>query len=161
MGKSCIDGRTNFYDEKRNGRPSVITQDFVQRVEKQVKDNRRLMISLLSDEFSQTPRNIRQWIPKILTSVHKNQRFVSALSFLERYSGEGDDIQSNRHRLQNMDVIRYTGSNNTSKQQSIEWQYSTAPKKVKSKQTISVWKIMRTVFSDRKRLWIFCFILTQ
>ncbi|CAL1296792.1 unnamed protein product [Larinioides sclopetarius] len=45
------DGRTNIHDEERRWRPSVITDDLIQKVDSKVKKNRRCTISSLSEEF--------------------------------------------------------------------------------------------------------------
>ncbi|GBN64805.1 hypothetical protein AVEN_103678-1 [Araneus ventricosus] len=42
------DSRTKVYDEERSGRPSVITEDLVQKVHGKVRDDRSLTISLTS-----------------------------------------------------------------------------------------------------------------
>ncbi|GBO19520.1 hypothetical protein AVEN_272905-1 [Araneus ventricosus] len=50
------DGRTN--DEERNERPSVITEDLVQKVDGKVRENRCLTISSLSNEFPKVSRTV-------------------------------------------------------------------------------------------------------
>uniref|UniRef100_A0A1B6GKI0 Mos1 transposase HTH domain-containing protein n=1 Tax=Cuerna arida TaxID=1464854 RepID=A0A1B6GKI0_9HEMI len=45
------DGRTNVHDEERSGRPSVITDDLIQKVDCKVKENRRFTISSLAENF--------------------------------------------------------------------------------------------------------------
>ncbi|GBN25841.1 hypothetical protein AVEN_58854-1 [Araneus ventricosus] len=52
------DGRTNAHYEERSGRPSVTTEDFVQKVDAKVRENRRLTISSLSNEFPQVSRSV-------------------------------------------------------------------------------------------------------
>lgn len=42
------DGCHNVQDEKRTGRPSVINEDLLQQVDRQVRENRHFTISLLS-----------------------------------------------------------------------------------------------------------------
>ncbi|GBM53224.1 hypothetical protein AVEN_14243-1 [Araneus ventricosus] len=42
-----------MYDEERSRRPSVITEDLVQKVDGEVLENRRFTISTLSNEFPQ------------------------------------------------------------------------------------------------------------
>ncbi|GBL96704.1 hypothetical protein AVEN_111844-1 [Araneus ventricosus] len=44
-------GHTNVYDEERNGRPSVITEDLVKKVDGKVRENRRFTISSLPSDF--------------------------------------------------------------------------------------------------------------
>ena len=51
------DGRKNVHDEELSGRQSVISEDFLQKVEK-VKLNRRFTISSLSEEFPQVSHSV-------------------------------------------------------------------------------------------------------
>lgn len=156
------DGRQNVHDEERHGRPSVITEDLVQKVDEKVRENRRFTISSLSEEFPQVSISVvyeivterlnyrklcSRWVPKMLTEVHKTKRLGSALTFLERYDVKGDEILS---QIVTGDETWVAYVTPESKQQSMEWRHSTSPKKVKFKQTISARKIMCTVFWDRK-----------
>jgi len=45
------DGRTNIHDEEQSGRPSVVTDDLIKKVDSKVKENRRFTISSLSEEL--------------------------------------------------------------------------------------------------------------
>lgn len=156
------DGRTNVHDEERSGRPSVINEDFVQKVDAKVRENRRFTISSLSDCFPQYSRSVlyhivtenlnyrklcSRWVPKMLTHLHKTQRLGSALTFLERYHNEGEDFLN---QIVTGDETWVAYVTPESKQQSMEWRHSSSPKRVKFKQTISARKIMCTVFWDRK-----------
>jgi hypothetical protein len=47
------EGRTNVYDEKRCGRPSVVNDDLVQSVDQKMCKTWRFPISELSCEFPQ------------------------------------------------------------------------------------------------------------
>ncbi|GBM99835.1 hypothetical protein AVEN_4741-1 [Araneus ventricosus] len=51
------DGRTNVHNEGGSGRPSVITEDLAQKVHGKVRENRRLTISSLSNEFPQVSKS--------------------------------------------------------------------------------------------------------
>jgi transposase len=61
MSEKCVmewcrkfcDGRTDVHDEGGQGRPSLVTDDLVQRVDEVVCERRRFTISELSLEFSQ------------------------------------------------------------------------------------------------------------
>jgi hypothetical protein len=75
-----------------------------------------------------------RWVPNMLMDEHKMKRQASVLTFLTRYSEQGDDFLS---RI-------------VTKQQSMEWRHTSSPIKKKFKQTISTCKIMCTVFWDRK-----------
>ncbi|GFW71246.1 HTH_48 domain-containing protein [Trichonephila clavipes] len=52
------DGRTNIHDEERRGRPSVITDELIQKVDCKVKENRRFMISSLAEKFPAVSRSV-------------------------------------------------------------------------------------------------------
>ncbi|GFT18052.1 histone-lysine N-methyltransferase SETMAR [Trichonephila clavipes] len=91
----------------------------------------------------------------MLTHEHKTKSLGSALSFLERYSNEGDDFLS--HIVTGNEIwVAYVTPE--SKQQSMEWRHSSSPRKVKFKQTISAQKIMCTVFWDRKGVLLVDFL---
>jgi hypothetical protein len=45
------DGRENVHDEERSGRPSVVSDDLVQSVDKKTGERRCFTISELSHEF--------------------------------------------------------------------------------------------------------------
>jgi hypothetical protein len=90
------DGRTNVHDEKRRDRPSVLTDDLIQIVDKNICERRRFTISELSCEFPQISRTIlyesitvrlgyhnfcTRWVPKMLTGAHDTQKMLSALIF--------------------------------------------------------------------------------
>lgn len=82
----------------------------------------------------------------MLTEEHKTKRLASALSFLERYSNEGDDFLS--HIVTGDETwVAYVAPE--SKQQSMEWRHSSSPRKVKFKQTISAQKIMCSVLGQK------------
>jgi len=48
-----IEGRGNVHDEARSGRPSLVDDDLVHKVNERVRDNRRFTISDLSLRFPQ------------------------------------------------------------------------------------------------------------
>jgi transposase len=41
-------GRDNVHDDKRSGRPSVVTPELVQQIEVQIRENRRFTITDLA-----------------------------------------------------------------------------------------------------------------
>jgi len=49
-------GRENVHDEVRSGRPSLVNDDLVRKVNERVRDDRRFTISDLSLHFSQISR---------------------------------------------------------------------------------------------------------
>lgn len=156
------EGRTNVHDEARSGRPSVVNDDLVRKVDEKIKENRRFTITMLSNKFPQISRTVlyeivvdnlgyhklcSRWVPKMLTDVHKTKRLGSALTFLTRYSNEGEDFLN---QIVTGDETWVRHLTPESKQQSMEWRHTQSPKKQKFKTTMSAQKIMCTVFWDRK-----------
>ena len=52
------EGRENVHDEARSGRPSLVNDDLVRKVNERVRDDRRFTISDLSLHFPQTSRTL-------------------------------------------------------------------------------------------------------
>ncbi|GFU47556.1 uncharacterized protein TNCV_2442861 [Trichonephila clavipes] len=97
------DGRTNVPDEERSSRPSVITVDLMQTVEKEIRKNRRIMITTFPLEFPDVSRTVvykivtedldfkklcSRWVPRLYIAEHKEMRFAISLNFLIRYEEE-------------------------------------------------------------------------
>jgi len=108
--KWCIqfkNGRTNVHDEEKSGRPSIVTDDLVAKVDEKIRENRRFTITELSLCFPQISRTLlfeivsqklgyhkfcARWVPKLLTDHHKGQRLEAALTFLNAYHTHGDSL---------------------------------------------------------------------
>ena len=59
--KWCIrfkNGRTNVHDEERSGRPSIVTDDLLAKVDEKIRENRRFTITRLSLCFPQVSRKL-------------------------------------------------------------------------------------------------------
>ncbi|GBM65025.1 hypothetical protein AVEN_3476-1 [Araneus ventricosus] len=56
--RQCNDGRTNVHDEARSGRPSVVNDGLVGKVNEKIRENRRFAIRMLCDEFPQISKTI-------------------------------------------------------------------------------------------------------
>jgi hypothetical protein len=57
----CIDfknGRTNVHDEERSGRPTLVTDELVSRINDKIRENRRFMITKLSGHFPKITRSL-------------------------------------------------------------------------------------------------------
>lgn len=171
MSEGCVrewcrkfrDGRTDVHGEGGQGRPSVVTDDLVERVDKVVRERRRFTISELSCEFPQISRTVlheivskslgyhkfcARWVPKRLTDVHRMQRMGSALTFLQRYHDEGNDFLD---KIVTGDETWVRFVNVETKEQSKQWMHTHSPNKPKKfKQSYSDKKLMATVFWDRK-----------
>ncbi|GBN42954.1 hypothetical protein AVEN_38862-1 [Araneus ventricosus] len=76
------DGRTNVHDEARSGRPSVVNDGLVAKVNEKICENRRFTKRMLFDEFPQISKTVlhdivtnrlnyrklcSRWVPKMLT----------------------------------------------------------------------------------------------
>ena len=75
------EGQENVHDEVRSGRPSLVNDDLVRKVNKRVHDDRRFTISDLSLHFLQISRtllydivsiHLGYWRPHSMRSVYKN-----------------------------------------------------------------------------------------
>ncbi|GBM61256.1 hypothetical protein AVEN_30558-1 [Araneus ventricosus] len=101
------DGRTNVHDEARGGRPSVVNDGLVAKVNEKIRENSRFTIRMLCDEIPQISITVlheivtnrlnylklcSRWVPKMLTDVHRTKRLGRALTFLTRYSEEGNEF---------------------------------------------------------------------
>jgi len=75
------EGRENVHDEAQSGRPSLVNDDLVRKVNKRVRDDRRFTISDLSLHFPQISRTLLydivsshfgyRW-PRSMWRVYKN-----------------------------------------------------------------------------------------
>jgi hypothetical protein len=76
-----------MHDEGRSGRPSVVNDKLVEKVNNKIRENWRFTISELSTCFPQISRTLlyeivaetlqyhkvcARWVPKMLTDKHKN-----------------------------------------------------------------------------------------
>jgi hypothetical protein len=156
-------GQTDVHDEERSGRPSVVSDDFVQSVDKKICERRRFTISELSLEFPQISPTVLyeiitiklgcynfcvRWVPQMLTGAHKKQRMVSHLTFLERYHKDGDEFLSH--------ILRVTGDETwvsfvsvETKQQSKQWMHIHQTSLKSLNKRLPARKLMETVFYDR------------
>ncbi|KAJ4435712.1 hypothetical protein ANN_18328 [Periplaneta americana] len=164
------EGCVFVHDEQRTGRPSLINDDLVRAVDEKIHEDRRFTISSLSFTFPQMSRSVlykivtdrlqyrklcSRWVPKMLTEEHKTKRASSALSFLTRYSEQGNEFLDH---FVTGDKIWVSHMTPESKQQSMEWRHTASPRKKKFKQTMSTHKIMCTVFWDRKGVLLIEFL---
>ncbi|GBM77987.1 hypothetical protein AVEN_105451-1 [Araneus ventricosus] len=101
------DGRTKVHDEARSGRHSVVNDGLVAKVNEKIRENSRFTIRMLCDVFPQISKTVlheivtnrinyrklcSRWVPKMLTDVHKTKGLGRALTFLTRYSEEGNEF---------------------------------------------------------------------
>ena len=153
-------GRTSVHDDQRSGRPSIVTDELVEKIENAVRDDRRLTVDELSDMFPQISRSLlhetvtetlgyrklsARWVPKQLTDDHKVKRVETAQEFLRRYEEEGEDFLKSIVTGDETWVAHYTPE---TKRQSQQWCHTSSPSAKKFKTTISAKKIMASVFWD-------------
>ncbi|KAJ4447710.1 hypothetical protein ANN_09718 [Periplaneta americana] len=86
---------------------------------------------------------------------HKMQRLGPALTFLQRYHDDGDELLD---RIVTGDETWISHFTPQTKQQSMHWRYSGSPVRTKFKQTLSVRKVMCTVFWDKKGILLIDFL---
>ncbi|GBN09976.1 hypothetical protein AVEN_159697-1 [Araneus ventricosus] len=65
------DGRTNVHDEARSGRPSVVNDGLVGKVNKKIRENSRFAIRMLCYEFPQISKTVLQEIVTNRLNYHK------------------------------------------------------------------------------------------
>ncbi|KAF6216143.1 hypothetical protein GE061_000482 [Apolygus lucorum] len=100
-------GRTNVHDDLRSGKPSIVTDELVEKIENAVRDDRRSTLDAISTKFPQISRSLlhetitetlgfhklcARWVPKQLTEQNKLNRVQISKEILERYELEGDDF---------------------------------------------------------------------
>jgi hypothetical protein len=86
------DGRSNIHDEERSGRPSIVSENLKQRVDRVIQQDRRFTLDSLQNCFLQISRSLlhevvtdhlgyrkicARWVPKKLTDQHKENRMVA------------------------------------------------------------------------------------
>ncbi|GBN45960.1 hypothetical protein AVEN_111483-1 [Araneus ventricosus] len=90
MVRKCVrqfnDGSINVHDKARSGRPFVVNDGLVAKVNEKIRENRRFTIRILFDEFPQISKTVlheivtnrlnyrklcSRCVPKMLTYVHK------------------------------------------------------------------------------------------
>ncbi|KAG5315261.1 MOS1T transposase, partial [Pseudoatta argentina] len=100
-------GRTSVHDDQRSGRPSILTDDIVEKIGNALRDDRRLTVDEFSAMFPQISRSLlhetitetlgyrklsARWVPKQLTDQHKLNRVEAGREFLRRYKLYGDEF---------------------------------------------------------------------
>jgi len=140
----------------------LISDDLLQEIEEEIRENRRVTIRDLRyiiPEVSKATiheavteklgyrKLCASKVPKILTVDHKTKRMGSALKILARYAQEGDEFLESIVTGDETFVFYHTSE---SKQQSLQWRHTHSPRTKKFKTSISVKKIKASVFWDRK-----------
>jgi len=164
------EGRTDVRDEQRSGRPSLISDNLLQETEEEIRANRCVTLRELHHIIPKVSKTTIQeavtgklgyrklcafWVPKMLTDDHKTKWMGSALKFLIYYAQEGDEFLDSVVTGDETWVFHHTPA---SKQQSLQWCHMHSLKTKKFKTSISVKKIMESVFWDRKGILLIDFM---
>ncbi|GFU25513.1 histone-lysine N-methyltransferase SETMAR [Trichonephila clavipes] len=154
--------RTDVHDEQIAGRPSVISDALLERMEEAIRANRRLKLKELPQiipEVSMTTfyevltvklgfkKLFACWVPKMLTEEHKRKRMYFALDFLTCYVEAGDEFLD--HIVTGDETWVYPQTPE-SKQESMQWRHSNSPKAKICKTSISANKNHGFCFWDRQ-----------
>ncbi len=176
-GEGCVDestvrrwvqafreGRTNLADEHRIGRPrDSVTNENIERVRELLCEDARFTLDelayrmptdcsrtsisrIIHDELQYRKVSAR-WVPRLLTNDHKSKRLAAALRFKEMLEREGDDLFA---RIVTGDETWLHHFTPESKQQSMHWCAPGETPRKKAKVTLSVGKVMGTVFWDQQ-----------
>uniref|UniRef100_A0A670ZEW1 Histone-lysine N-methyltransferase SETMAR n=1 Tax=Pseudonaja textilis TaxID=8673 RepID=A0A670ZEW1_PSETE len=174
MRQWCIkfkNGQTKVHDEQRSGRPSIVTDELVVKVNDKIHENCCFTVTELSISFPQISHGLlheivtqklgyhrfcARWVPKILTGNHKSQRMAASLTFLYSYDKDGDSFLD---RIVTGDETWVKHVSSETKLQSMQWGHTnSSPKPRKCLQTFSARKIMVTVFWDRQGVLLIDFL---
>ena len=89
------------------------------------------------------------------TPEHKAKRMESALTLMQRYHDDGDEFLN---RIVTGDETWVAQIIPETKLESMHWRHSESPCKTKFKQTLSAWKVLCTVFWDRRGILLVDFL---
>ncbi|XKL61874.1 hypothetical protein PGB90_001707 [Kerria lacca] len=168
--KQFQEGRTNLHNENRSGCPSIITEELVNSVQEHILNGHRLTISDLYNLYPdlsigtmfdivrsclQYRKICARWVPKELSSAHMELRFEASLDFFARNNEKGNDLMN---RIVTCDETWIHYNNPESKRESMQWKHTTSSCVQKFKQTLSVKKMMASVFWDCCGMLLFDFL---
>ncbi len=166
--KMLDDGRTKVHDEERSGRPSVISEEIVDKVREAILSDRRFTITDLCEKFPSVSRGTMfeivrncfgyrklcaRWVPKELTDFHRKTRMAASLKFLMRYHEEGNAFLD---RIVTCDETWVHYINPETKCGSMQWKHTDSPRVRKFKQVLSANKMLDCVFWDSRGILAYC-----
>lgn len=158
------DGRELTADLARPGQAHIVaTEEAIAVLDKAVLTDRRRSIRSLAEEFHMSigtahmvvrkKLNYRkvcsQWVPRMLTDHHKEERMGWSLNHLMRYRAEGDAFLLSIVAGDESWCHHYEPS---SKIDSMQWKHPGSPKPKKFKTQVSAGKVMVTAFFDHEGL---------
>ena len=168
--RAFLDGRENVFDEARCGRSSLVKIDQnIVAVRNVIEKDRRFSIDeilhhlppgiesvfkILTEELNFT-KVCARWVPRLLTTAHREKRLDAAKFLFQLRKEEGDELFS---RIVTTDETWVHHCTPETKEQSKVWKTrdETAPKKAKV--TLSAGKIMATVFWDAQGILLIDFL---
>lgn len=143
------EGRKSVQDEERSGRPSLVTDDFIQKVEQFIREARRLTIDELLKKCPGVSRSVLHevisnrfdyrklsacLVPKMLTEEHKQKRNEAGRIFLERYDEQGEEFLDS---IVTGDETWISYTTPETKRHSMQWRYTQYPSAKKFRTTLS------------------------
>lgn len=99
--------RSDVHDKERSGRPSVVTDELIQKHEEKINADKCLTINGFHEQCPQVSRTVlyetvterlgywklcTRWVLKMPTDNHKKNRVVAAQAFLACYENHGDEF---------------------------------------------------------------------
>lgn len=158
--KRFSEGREEIQDDIGRGRKSTLTKKKIRDVQDVIESDRRYTVRDVCDmtglgrgtvhrilkEHLHMRKLSSRWVPRLLTSDHKEQRVDSSRKFLARYQKEGDAFLD---RIITTDETWLFLYDPETKEQSRQWTRDGSPPPKKARQSKSVGKQMYIYFMDR------------
>lgn len=155
------EGRTSLEDDVRSGRPDTVRQRMVARVSDCMEKDRRLTVRAIADDIGTSYGTVERiltqdlnmtkvsarWVPRLLSTDHKENRVACSMEFLRRYDREGDAFLD---RIITQDETWLHHYDPESKRQSSVWKTPRTPPPKKARVTRSSGKHMFVFFMDRR-----------
>ncbi|KAJ4439971.1 hypothetical protein ANN_08102 [Periplaneta americana] len=137
--------------------PNIMSKQMVRRWYRQFSEGRQ---SVHDEECSGRPSLINDDRVELVGAEKPDNRtqnatLGAALTFLQRYHDDGDEFLDRIVTGDETWISHFTPEN---KQQSMHWRHRGSPVRTKFKQTLSVRKVMCTVFWDRKGILLIDFL---
>lgn len=158
--KRFSDGRESIEDDKGRGRKTSMTATSVGAVKDVIDRDRRYTVRdvcditgltrgtvhrILTDNLNMRKLSSR-WVPRLLTSEHKEKRVAASRKFLAQYYKDGDDYLD---RIITTDETWLFLFDPETKEQSRQWKTDGSPPPKKARHAKSTGKQMYIFFMDR------------
>ena len=157
-------GQDSLEDNPRPGRPAVISQEMIDRVERLVLNNRRIKVADFASECGISNGSVytiihehlgmskvsARWVPRNLNMQDRQQRVESSQELLEVYNANPEDFHI---RLVTGDETWLHHWVPDTKKESRQWKHPGSPSPKKFRTQPSASKVMATVFGTPKGLY--------